>query len=141
MRYYKRLNVYKASNVLVDEKRDAWSYGWWKFYDAATGVFNYSRYSTTTSGHQSKVFTLLRKKGLPINLVLYGTTESLTKLSDALELEAQAYKKAAAQWQAKLDKLKKKDGRNGRLYAARVQAAKARLYKVETFRIKQGGVM
>lgn len=141
MRYYKRLNVYKASNVLVDEKRDAWSYGWWKFYDAATGIFNYSRYSVSTSGHQTKVFRLLRQKGLPINLVLYGTTDSLTNLSDALETESEAYKIAAAHWQAKLDKLKKKDGRNGRLYAAKVQAAKARLYEVESFRIKQGGVM
>ena len=62
MKYYSRLNQYKASNVKFDcETQTAWSYDWWKFYGIINGkkVFNNYSYSNSTSKHQSKVWSHL----------------------------------------------------------------------------------
>lgn len=71
MRYYSRLGVYKASNVLFNRQTcTAVSYDWWFFVKRVNGmvVFNSYRYSVTTSRHQSKVRQLMRELGIKIDL-------------------------------------------------------------------------
>lgn len=66
MKYYKRLRIWKASNVDFNpETEEAYSFGWWCFVKRIGGklVFNGYRYSNHTSRHQSKVFALLIKLG------------------------------------------------------------------------------
>lgn len=63
MKYYPRLNVYKASNVKVDpETLKSWSYDWWCFSKMIYGrlVFNLGTYSATTTQHQYKARDVLR---------------------------------------------------------------------------------
>jgi hypothetical protein len=58
MKWYKRLKVFKASNVSYNpETKEAYSYGWWKFVTKVNGkvVFNRHHYSSSTCKHQSKV--------------------------------------------------------------------------------------
>lgn len=77
MRYYKRLKVYKASNVeFSPENRSAYSYDWWQFVREVNGVlvFNDYNYSPTTGRHQSKVRWLLRDLGLEIGVTIYTHT-------------------------------------------------------------------
>lgn len=71
MKYYKRLKLYKASNVTFDPATcRAYSYDWWRFVDRVDGkvVFNNHRYSNSTAKHQSKVHGLLRELGIKIDL-------------------------------------------------------------------------
>lgn len=73
MRHYKRSNEYRASNVTFNpETKQAYSYGWWRFVDVINGkvVFNNYSYSVSTSGHQSKVRSLLRSLGIQIDLFI-----------------------------------------------------------------------
>ena len=68
MKYYKKLQVYKASNNVLDlVNKKAWSYNWWLYlrqYTNSKGetllVFNCTTYSPSTSGHQSKSRRVLR---------------------------------------------------------------------------------
>lgn len=63
MKYMKRANIYKASNVTFSpETMRAYSYDWWLFTDVIGGklVFNWYTYSNTTAKHQRKVYALLR---------------------------------------------------------------------------------
>lgn len=89
MKYYKRLKVYKASNVTFNpETKEAFSYGWWKFVTKVNGlvVFNDHTYSISTRKHQSKVWNLLNYKA---DLIV-DTHESLNSSSwkeDALKTE------------------------------------------------------
>ena len=72
MKYYKRLNEYKMSNVVFNcDDKTAWSYGWWCFFK--DGVFNNVNYSSTTNRHQSKVRTLLNDLGINTVLTLRFT--------------------------------------------------------------------
>ena len=74
MKYFKRANEYKASNVLFNcSENKAYSYGWWCFYD--NGLFNGVTYSSTTTKHQYKVRSLLKELDLPITLVLRFTSK------------------------------------------------------------------
>ena len=71
MKYFKRLGLYKASNVTFDPSTcTALSYDWWVFVKRIEGkvVFNGYRYSVSTAKHQRKVRTLLRELGIRIDL-------------------------------------------------------------------------
>jgi len=71
MKHFKRLNVYKASNVeFIPETCRAYSYDWWRFVDKVDGlvIFNNHRYSPSTGQHQRKVRQLLDRLGIEIDL-------------------------------------------------------------------------
>ena len=73
MKFMKRANIYKASNVTFNpETCGAVSYDWWTFTKMINGklVFNKHAYSNTTRKHQSKVRSLLRELGLEIDLTV-----------------------------------------------------------------------
>lgn len=94
MKYYTKLNAYKASNVkLCMNEFQACSYGWWIFLKPINGVlvFNNYNYSKTTTQHQHKVTMLLnevkQKSGIQDVLVV-ETSKSLHNddaLKDAIE--------------------------------------------------------
>jgi hypothetical protein len=68
--YYKRLGVFKASNVEFNpDTLEATSYNWWYFVKRIGGklVFNNYIYSNTTSRHQSRVKSLLAQLGIKID--------------------------------------------------------------------------
>ena len=71
MKYMKRKNIYKASNVTFNpETLSAYSYGWWKFVAVIDGkvIFNNYRYSNSTSRHQRKVRALMFQLGIRIDV-------------------------------------------------------------------------
>lgn len=73
MKYYKRLNVYKASNVSFEpDSIAAYSYDWWQFVRVVNGsvVFNDYSYSPSTRKHQYKVRSLLNQLNINIDLVI-----------------------------------------------------------------------
>jgi hypothetical protein len=73
MKYLKRANLYKASNVSFNpETCEARSYEWWAFTKMINGVlvFNNHGYSNSTRKHQSKVRALLRELGYQIDLIV-----------------------------------------------------------------------
>lgn len=95
MKYFSRLNIYKASNVQYNpETRQAHSYDWWCFVKPVNGmiVFNNHSYSNSTCKHQSKVRGLLADLGINIDLFV-DTRCSLTDpnwLNDAIDTLYQA---------------------------------------------------
>lgn len=83
MKHYKRLGLYKASNVTFDPvAMEAISYGWWKFVRVISGrvVFNNYRYSVTTAAHQRKVLSVMRGLGIEPDLTI-RTVHCLSKFS------------------------------------------------------------
>jgi len=71
MKHFKRLNMYKASNVTFNpETLEAHSYSHWCFFKVINGknVFNNYNYSNSTCKHQSKVRSLLRELNISIDL-------------------------------------------------------------------------
>ena len=87
MKYYKRLKIYKASNVEFNPQTcQAYSYGWWRFVDKINGkiVFNDYRYSPSTSRHQWKIRSLLSSLGIKIDFYIEAP-EGLQKLNSAVE--------------------------------------------------------
>jgi hypothetical protein len=77
MKHFKRLNQFKASNVIYDIGTGrAYSYGWWRFVDVVElqgtkqVVFNNHSYSNSTIKHQCKVRSLLHRLGISIDLVV-----------------------------------------------------------------------
>ncbi len=90
MKYYSRLNMYKASNVSFNpESLKSYSYDWWLFTRMHNGslVFNNANYSISTCGHQSKVRNLLGELGHDIDLVFRFTNESLKDIELAAQDE------------------------------------------------------
>ncbi len=89
MKYYKRLNLYKASNVSYNPTtKEAKSWDWWVFVKVINNkvVFNGHRYSVSTGRHQSKVRRLLHNQYVTIDFYI-DTVESLNSsnaLPDAL---------------------------------------------------------
>jgi hypothetical protein len=84
MKYYKRLNVWKARNVKFNpETIEAWSYGWWLFVCVIKGkvVFNRYHYSKTTSKHQDKVSWLLSQLGIKVDVEvsMHGSLRSFER--------------------------------------------------------------
>jgi hypothetical protein len=67
MKYYSRLNQYKASNLIYDcESDSAWSYDWYclaKRFNGVMIVNNYS-YSPTTVKHYYKIRKLSNEMGI-----------------------------------------------------------------------------
>lgn len=67
MKFYKTMNLYKASNVTFNpQKIMAFSYSWWCFVRVVEGklIFNDYRYSPSTGKHQSKVLDLMENLGI-----------------------------------------------------------------------------
>lgn len=100
MKHFKRANIYKASNVTFDpETKQAYSHDWWRFVDVINGkvFFNTYFYSQSTSGHQSKVRSLLRSLGIKIDHFI----EAPCGLQDS-----DLYNKVKKHYQGKIDALK-----------------------------------
>lgn len=73
MKYYKRLGLYKASNVTFNPHTlEAHSYKWWRFVAKVDGkiVFNNFRYSPSTGKHQYKISRLMDELGIKVDLYL-----------------------------------------------------------------------
>lgn len=73
LKFYKRSNMYKASNVTFNpETKEAFSYNWWKFVDVINGavVFNTYGYSPSTRKHQYKVERLLEQLGINVDVYI-----------------------------------------------------------------------
>lgn len=86
MKYFSKLNQYKASNLILDMNTlTATSYGWWEFVKPIGSkiVFNNYRYSVTTSCQQSKMRSLLRELGIKIDLEIQAP-RGLQELSSAI---------------------------------------------------------
>jgi hypothetical protein len=84
MKWFKRLKIYKASNLTFNPlTRTAHSYGWWRFVSVIEGklVFNNYSYSNSTSKHQHKVRRLLNELGIKIDLDI-AVPEGLQNYSD-----------------------------------------------------------
>jgi hypothetical protein len=78
LKYFPRLNKYKAANVSFDPSTvTAVSYDWWTFVMVIDGqvVFNAYPYSVTTKRHQARVKQTMQELGIEIDL------EVLTRLS------------------------------------------------------------
>lgn len=85
MKYFKRLGLYKASNVTFNPKTlSAHSYDWWQFVKQVDGkvIFNNYRYSQSTSKHQRKVAGVLQELG-----VVYETIKTVKSLANLETLE------------------------------------------------------
>lgn len=90
MKFYKRLNHYKASNVILDlNELNAYSYEHWMFLTQVNTklIFNSSTYSVSTTRHQTKVMRVLDKLGIKVDLMLYNTLCSLDDPSRAIHAE------------------------------------------------------
>lgn len=133
MKYYKKLDVYKSSNVIIDSKRDAYSYARWKFYDAETGVFNDTFYSQSTCKHQSKAIFILNSLNMPVHLVLKHTKANLTDVPEAIESEIDAVKSAKYKELSKLNSLKNQDGTRGQKYKGNISCMNERLEQLEFY--------
>lgn len=86
MKYFKRSNVYKASNVSFHpDTISAYSYGWWKFVASINGtiIFNNYSYSSSTCKHQYKVRRLLEQLGIVPDLYIEAP-KGLQDLSSAI---------------------------------------------------------
>lgn len=73
MKYFPRLQIYKAKNVTLNPKTlEAYSYRWWKFVAVVENkvIFNNYRYSNTTTKHQYKVRSILNELGIKIDYSL-----------------------------------------------------------------------
>lgn len=93
MKYFKRANIYKASNVTFNpETLKAYSYDWWCFVKPINGklVFNNYYYSNTTCRHQQKVRGLLYDLGIKIDLIVSTRSclDNTNALSNAIDLLA-----------------------------------------------------
>lgn len=79
MKYMKRSEIYKGSNVTFDpELIEARSYDHWVFVAKIDGkvIFNNYAYSPTTQGHQRKVRSLLDDLGIQVDICV-ETSKSL----------------------------------------------------------------
>jgi len=84
MKYYKRLKVYKASNVMFNPQTfEATSHDWWVFVKKINGtvLFNDYSYSNSTCRHQSKVRSLLNELKINYQSVTIPNAKDLNSLS------------------------------------------------------------
>lgn len=89
MKYFKRLGLYKASNVTFNAKTlSAHSYDWWQFVKQVNGkvLFNTYRYSLTTGRHQAKVRSLMNSLGISFEEV--AMSESLCRFENLEQVYA-----------------------------------------------------
>jgi hypothetical protein len=86
MKFMKRSNTWKASNVTLDMSNlTAYSYNWWLFLKKINGyvVFNDYQYSTTTARHQFKIRRKLSEIGIAIDYTIKSPM-GLNNLSSAV---------------------------------------------------------
>lgn len=93
MKFFKRLQVYKAKNVEFNpNKIVATSYSWWHFVELINGkvVYNAYRYSPTTGNHQRKVRALLSTLNIKIDLIVETrlSLDDENALTDAIKNNA-----------------------------------------------------
>lgn len=90
MKYFPRLELYKASNVTFDPKKiEAKSYGWWVFVAKIDGVvyFNNFTYSNTTTKHQSKMRGLLKELNIKyVDIECPKGFQNINAFEDAREM-------------------------------------------------------
>lgn len=123
MRYYPRLKLYKARNVTLDPmSMRAYSYQWWRFVDRIDGliIFNWYRYSNSTSGHQAKVSRQLRELGVTSRISIEAP-EGLQNLGSAI-----------AYYTARINSLKIAIARKGSRKATNAE----RLRRINHYRFK-----
>lgn len=92
MKYYKKSDSYKASNVLFHcPSTTAYSYSWWCFVKIINGqlIFNNYKYSNSTIRHQYKVRALLAELGLKVDrfVQVRGGLQNITTLRELNEKE------------------------------------------------------
>lgn len=88
MKFYKRLDLYKASNVTFNPvTKEAFSFQWWKFTKVIDNklVFNSYSYSSSTCKHQYKVRDVLRHLNLTVSCNIEAP-DGLDRLDTALTL-------------------------------------------------------
>lgn len=81
MKYLKRMDIYKGSNVTFDlNLMEARSYDHWVFVAKIDEkiIFNNYAYSSTTQRHQSKVRSLLDNLGIQVDICV-ETSKSLNE--------------------------------------------------------------
>lgn len=86
IKFFKKLNIFKASNVSFDpETYEAHSYRWWLFVKVIGDkvVFNDYSYSPSTSKHQNKVRSLLNQLGINVDVCIHAP-KGLQDLDSAL---------------------------------------------------------
>lgn len=86
MKYYSRSNTYKASNVIYDcNTKEAYSYGWWRFVECIGNktVFNWYKYSSSTSAQQRKIAGVLRQLNIKIDIEI-DAPKGLQDLNSAI---------------------------------------------------------
>jgi hypothetical protein len=128
LRYYKKLHVFKASNVAFDPQEFlATSYGWWQFVKAINGrvIFNAYSYSPSTGQHQSKVRGLLRELGIDIDLEIHAP-KGLQQPESAISY----YLNNIATLQAAIDNPKSRTVKNVERLAE-IKAIQAKIKQVE----------
>lgn len=102
MKWFKRLKLFKASNVTFNPKTmDAFSYGWWRFVAVVEGklVFNNYGYSTSTRKHQAKLRRLLEELHIKVDLFLplpdgiksYNTLAEMIVIAEEYLCERELY--------------------------------------------------
>ena len=107
MKYYKRLKIYKASNVTFDPATvTAHSYRHWAFVLTIGNkvVFNDYRYSVSTAGHQRKVARVMQELGIKVDYTVrvresLSTMDTIRDLLDRTvehDVNKAAYKKEQA---------------------------------------------
>lgn len=90
MKYYKRLKVYKGSNVkYIPEATEAYSYDHWLFVKKINDkiVFNWYFYSQSTRQHQYKVKSLLDQLGVEVDFTVNSRLGLDYRNCLALEIE------------------------------------------------------
>ncbi len=133
MKYYKTLNQYKASNLIIDmNSMAAYSYAWWKFVAKIDGkiVFNDYGYSPSTRLHQAKIRELLGQLGIGIDLFI-AAPEGLQSLDSAVpyyEYEIQKLKDVIAKKGTRKAKNEERMGEI-RYYERKIQEVKDLLKK------------
>lgn len=86
IKFYSKLNVFKASNVSFDPTTlEAHSYRWWLFVKVIGDrvIFNDYSYSPSTGQHQNKVLSLLSQLGIKIDAYVESPS-GLQELSSAI---------------------------------------------------------
>lgn len=92
---------YKSTNNIIDVNPEtlavsAKSYDWWNYiWTDSVGniVFNYSKYSKTTSRHQDEANSILSRLNLKVSVYLYNITSNYNFASSAIKDEIEKLKK------------------------------------------------
>jgi glutaredoxin len=137
MKYFKRLSIYKASNVTFDANNiKAVSYAWWTFCTVINGqvVFNTYNYSSSTCKHQQKVLRLMRELGIEIDLYV-STRDSLSSPSLALDNAVKGLNQDIAELKEKLVSNRRKKA----LDAGRYQTIVNKLNHIKKIQVLQHG--